>query len=199
MKSKFPDLCSWVEGLRERRFGGPVAPADAFPSRKVDYDDEDAKMEKQEENATESDSKKTLSWAPPSRNGMIPVGRVCCTYLSDSLPFINFIRQQGQTRQASGQFKDDTPWRRRFTILFGTVLFGAGVVGGLLVHRGTLSLPFGWSGDRKEPERRRDYGDIAAALGFYASEMDTQIPSPTGLGEQKAPVMEVEVDIPEVR
>lgn len=181
MRRKFPDLCTWTQGLRREVFGPDVGIEEALTP--------DKKEKKRNQ----------LPWKAPANGGVMGVGGVFLSSIADSIPIVGQLRRNTRMRQHGGKTPEEeesSEWRT-LTVL-SSILAGVGLVAGYMFHQGLIAFP-----SSEEPEKLRGgglgaFGEAGDMLSLYANQMDQQVHQQRIMeremsGSQTVPVVEVEV------
>ena len=188
MRRKFPDLCTWAKELRGEVFGPAVGIEDAligkFPEEKESH----------------------LPWKAPANGGVVGVGGMFLSNVVDSIPVVGQLRRNTRMRQHGGKTPENeqsSSWQT-LTVL-SSLLGGVGLVAGYMFHQGIISFP-----SAEETEKQKAgaglgaFGEAGDMLSMYVNQMDYQAQRQRQMememgGEQKSPVVEVEVGSDGVR
>ncbi|KAL2074277.1 hypothetical protein VTL71DRAFT_8055 [Oculimacula yallundae] len=188
MRERFPGLCEWTEGMREKCFGkGSVGLEDAFLVQGGKESELESRMKRLR-------GKGHLPWKQPYNRGAVDVGGVFLSGLAESVPVVGSWGRSTRMKShgASTEEEDNSAWR--YWGLVGSVIAGLGMGVGYLLHSGVISLP----GEESETQRQKpsDMGHLGEALGFYGNlnQSDT-IARQSTIGDDPhgEPVVEVEI------
>jgi len=175
MREKFPELCTWVEGLNAKIFGGAVGVEEALLVAGVPQ------------------GKHVLPWKAPERGGAVAVGGVFLSSLADSLPVIGQLRRTTRMLQHGGKTPDDanSAWRNIATI--SSILASVGLLAGYLFHEGLISFPE----TGKKEKKLGDFGEAGQTLFAYANHLDGEVRKQKELegNSHGEPVVEVDVEV----
>jgi len=176
MRQNFPVLCTWVEGLNSKIFGGAVGVEEALLV------------------ARSPQGKHVLPWKAPERGGMVAVGGVFISSLADSLPVIGQLRRTTRMRQHGGITHDNdasSAWRNIAAV--GSILASVGLLAGYLLHEGFISFPE----TGKREKKLGDFGEAGQALFAYANHLDGEVHKQKELAGNShgEPVVEVDVEV----
>ncbi|PQE25346.1 mitochondrial import receptor subunit (Tom37) protein [Rutstroemia sp. NJR-2017a BBW] len=184
MRIKFPDLCKWVEELKEDLYGGVVAVDDAMLTKTA--------------NAVQRE-KSRLPWQAPENGGVLNVGGAFLASLADSIPVVGQVRKDGRMRRVGGKYAPDEEtgspvWRYVATV--GSVVAAVGVLAGYAFHQGLIEWP-GARGKKEETTQElSDLGDAGQALFAFANQLDFEREQQKTLERnQTGPTAEVDVDV----
>ncbi|KAH8816434.1 Tom37 C-terminal domain-containing protein [Xylogone sp. PMI_703] len=205
---KFPSLCSFVNDLRVRIYGASVTVEDAFlkPPERSELDSApESGPESESEAQTEFESKdpkrkSILPWKAPDNRSVSNVGGAFFSGLLDALPMVGQLRKNCRIRPAFAKpVEADVRISLSHRLLqVGGVITSLGLVVGLMLHQGFISLPFSL-GDNQEDKRQNtsldDLGEAGAALAAFATQMDYEVQRQKAEEQMLAPGVEVDVEV----
>jgi len=190
MRTKFPELCKWTEGMRDTVFSKNVSLNDALLTKLGDSE-LDVRLRRLR-------GRGHLPWKAPENRGAAAVGGAFVTSLADSIPVIGQLRRNTRMRQhggmTPGEGTQDSRWGYLYAI--GGLIAGLGVLGGYLFQQGLISSPF-----NEEEEKSRgleSFGEAGQALSFLADQMDVQVQRERMVERNYshgAPIAEVDIEI----
>ncbi|TAQ90847.1 hypothetical protein B7494_g855 [Chlorociboria aeruginascens] len=182
MKEKYPELCEYVEVLRQDIYGLGLDVADAF----------------QPQPQSEKKHARKLPWKSPNSGGILGISGVFISSIADSIPIFGQLRRNTRMRQHGGKTTENdisSSYLGYLTAAGATV----GVLAGLLFYGG-LS-PFesqggrfaGMLGGAKEKKRLRDLGEAGLLFNEQFDFEERQMRHQPMGHETKIPVVDVEV------
>lgn len=196
LRNKFPELCSWTESLRKIIFGpDPTTLADAFLTNPGDSEADERQKRLR--------GRGHLPWKAPDNRSALGIGGVFVSSMVDSIPVVGQLRRNTKMRQHGGITSPDNAQSSSWQYLgvVGSAIAGLGIVAGYMFHQGLFSLP------PPEPEKQTSSGGLGAfgeageALGFYATQMDSEIQRQRTVESNYThgePVVEVDVEVDRV-
>ncbi|KAF8855798.1 hypothetical protein BDZ45DRAFT_654884 [Acephala macrosclerotiorum] len=191
MRTKFPGLCTWTEGMRDTVFSKNVSLNDAFLT-KLGESELDVRLRKLR-------GRGHLPWKAPENRNTAAVGSAFVSSMADSIPVLGQLRRNTRMRQHGGKTPDegtqDSHWGYLYAI--GGLIAGLGVLGGYLFQQGLISFP-----GHEEPEEKsqglESFGEAGEALSFLANQMDAQAQMER-MTERNyshgAPIAEVDIEV----